>query len=197
MEILSSLITNSGFQKAAQLSFLWQLSPSDKRIFNKNERGEKSHLPLWKASNNNTKISYSYASHSKHPIFQTVLDIFTKARSRCCPSSPWQCYHDLLLFLPTLTLLSSNSISSPLIIKWKSHTTASLHSTVKTQEESTGCSHARMWVVVDQKRRSELRPNLGHRTTCTVMAHLKRQRAWSVRMLWDPREGQDLRESTS
>lgn len=78
------------------------------------------------------------------------------------------CYHDLLLFLPSLTLLCLPTLSH--------HHYSSLNEnlmplTASLQEERTGCSSARMWVAVDQdKRRSGLRANLGHRITCTVMA---------------------------
>lgn len=115
---------------------------------------------------------------------QIVPDIFNSSQIRgCCPIAltAW-CYHDLPLFLPSLTPPLTN-VSSPRIINQNLMLlTASLHSTANTKEESTGCSHSRMWVV-DQEKRSELRANLGHRITCTVRANLKRQRTWSVHIL--------------
>lgn len=89
------------------------------------------------------------------------------------------CYHHPTSIPPIYNPpLSYNSVSSPLtIIKWECNATDSLPSTVETQGENRGYFQGRKWVVLGpENRRSELRPNLGHGTTCTAMANLKRQR---------------------
>lgn len=52
----------------------------------------------------------------------------------------------------------------------KTNATASLHSTVEKQEESTRCSQARLWTADQETRKSELRSDLSHRNTCTAMS---------------------------